>query len=68
MDGRQLLSEYIAAHTTQAAFAKVVNCSPSHLNLVLKGERGVSLLLAKRISEATAGAVPMEAMVLEAAP
>ncbi len=65
MDGRQLLSDFIAANTSQAQFARDVGCSDSHLSLVIKGERGVSLGLAKRISEATRGVVPIEALVLE---
>lgn len=68
MDGRQLLGEFIAARTSQAQFARDVGCSDSHLSLILKGERGVSLRLAKRISEATDGAVPMDALVKEEQP
>ena len=67
VDGRKLLAEFIRPRMTQAQFAKDVGCSESHLSLVLKGERGVSLGLAKRISEATAGAIPVEALPHEAA-
>lgn len=59
-NGRKLLAEYIRARTTQAQFAREVGCSDSHLSLVLKGERGVSFGLAKRISEATRGEIPVE--------
>lgn len=62
MDGQQSLSQWIDANMTQAEFARAVECSQSHLSLVLKGERGVSLKLAKRISEATGGAVPIETL------
>lgn len=65
MDGRQLLAGYISGRTTQAQFARDVRCSESHLSLVLKGERGVSLKLAKRIMEATGGVVPTESLVAD---
>jgi DNA-binding transcriptional regulator YdaS (Cro superfamily) len=65
MDGRQILAEFIAANGTQSQFARDVDCSESHLSLVLKGDRGVSLKLARRISRATGGAVPAETLVLE---
>ena len=64
MDGRQALSKFIAERTTQAKFARKIGCSESHLALVLQGNRGVSLKLAKRISDETGGAVPMHALVL----
>jgi transcriptional regulator with XRE-family HTH domain len=51
MDGRHQLSSYIAGNTSQAQFAREVACSQSHLSLFLKGKRGVSVPLAKRISE-----------------
>jgi DNA-binding transcriptional regulator YdaS (Cro superfamily) len=59
-DGRTMLAEFIRTRTTQARFAREVGCSESHLSLVLKGARGVSFGLAKRISNATGGAVPVE--------
>lgn len=52
-DGRALLAAFIRQKMTQAEFARQVRCSDSHLSLVLKGERGMSFGLAKRISEAT---------------
>jgi transcriptional regulator with XRE-family HTH domain len=61
-DGRALLADYIARETTQAAFARDAQCSASHLSLILKGERGVSLGLAKRISAATGGRVSVESL------
>lgn len=67
MDGRQLLSDWIARNTRPASFARAIKISHPHLHLVLKGERGVSLAVAKRIQEATDGAVPMEALVSESA-
>lgn len=57
------LCSYVVEYTTQAKFARDVHCSESHLSLVLKGERGVSIELAKRISKATGGAVPIRALV-----
>ncbi len=62
-DGLKRLAEFIAAASSQAEFAKQVGCSEPHLSLVLSGARGLSLKLAKRISEATGGAVSMEALV-----
>lgn len=61
------LAIWISGRTTQAAFAKKVKCSSSHLSLVMKGERGLSLSLAGRIEEATNGEVGMP-QLLEAAP
>lgn len=55
-DGRTLLAEYLAGKT-QAEFASRVQCSESHLSLILKGERGMSLALAKRISAASGIAI-----------
>lgn len=63
MDGRQKLLEFIAASTTQSKFARDIDCSESHLSLVLAGERGVSLELAKKIEDATAGTVPAGSLV-----
>lgn len=61
-DGRALLAEFIRNRTTQAKFARLVRCSESHLSLVLKGKKGVSFGLAKRISAATGGEVPVDAL------
>ena len=61
--GLQRLAEFIAAHSSQVEFAKQVGCSESHLSLVLNGARGLSLKLAKRIADATHGAVSMDALV-----
>jgi transcriptional regulator with XRE-family HTH domain len=60
-DGRAMLAEFIRSRKiTQAQFAREVGCSESHLSLVLKGFRGISFGLAKRISNATGGAVPVD--------
>jgi len=66
MDGIARLAGYIAREkASQAEFAREVGCSEPHLSLVLKGERGVSLKLAKRISQATGGEVPVEDLEFE---
>lgn len=65
MDGRQAIAAYIKAGTTQAKLAREVGCSEPHLSLILKGKRGLSLTLAKRLSQVTG--VPIESLVLEAA-
>lgn len=64
--GLKLLAAFIEQRSTQAQFAKAVSCSASHLSLVLKGKRGVSLGLAKRIADETCGFVPMESLAGEA--
>lgn len=66
IDGRAMLVEFLRRNPTQAAFARKVQCSESHLSLVLKGVRGVSFGLAKRISEATGGEIPVEVLPHEA--
>lgn len=64
MDGRQALAKYIREHyDTQADFARAVKCSEGHLSLVLQGKKDVSVPLGKRISTATAGTVPLHALV-----
>jgi transcriptional regulator with XRE-family HTH domain len=68
MDGRRLLVNFIEGRTTQAEFARVIRCSEPHLSLILKGDRRPSLDLAKRINDATGGAVPIDAFAVEAAP
>lgn len=67
MDGKQMLADYIKGRTTQAQFARTIGCSEPHLSLILKGDRGPSINLAKRIREATGGAVPAEAFADDAA-
>lgn len=58
-NGRALLAQFIRQRTTQAKFARDIGCSESHLSLVLSGSRGVSFGLAKRISKATGGEIPV---------
>lgn len=62
-DGRAKLAELLQG-TTQAEFARQVGCSEPHLSLILKGERGMSLKLAKRISAASG--IPIEDLPHEA--
>lgn len=63
MDGRQLLAEFIEKNTTPAQFAREAECSQSHLSLFLKGERGVSVPMAKRMSKAASEQVSWTALV-----
>jgi DNA-binding transcriptional regulator YdaS (Cro superfamily) len=64
MDGIQKLADFIARKTaSQAQFARDVGCSEPHLSLILAGKRGLSVPLAKRISVATDGEVPVRALV-----
>jgi plasmid maintenance system antidote protein VapI len=63
MDGRAILARYIRDNTSQAQFARDVDCSETHLTLILQGKRGASVPLAKRMSKATGGAVPVRALV-----
>ena len=67
IDGRALLAEYIQQRTTQREFACAVGCSESHISLILAGRRGISFSLAKRISAATGGYVPVGLLPHEAA-
>lgn len=54
LSGRVQIGEFIRLRKmTQSEFARQVDCSEPHLSLILKGERGMSFGLAKRISEAT---------------
>ncbi len=58
MDGIERVSNFLQAGTvSQARLARDVECSESHLSLVLARKRGLSAKLAKRISVATG--VPM---------
>ena len=66
-NGRAMLAQFIRQRTTQAKFARDVGCSESHLSLVLSGSRGVSFALAKRISKATGGKIPVSVLPHEAA-
>jgi len=62
------LAAWIDRHSdiTQARLAADCRCSEGHLSLILKGERGVSMRLAKRLSDATGGEVSIEDFLLEA--
>jgi transcriptional regulator with XRE-family HTH domain len=52
MDAREALADHIARNeASQAQFARDVGCSESHLSLILAGKRGLSVPLAKRISD-----------------
>lgn len=63
-NGRTLLAEFLAGKK-QAEFARKVECSESHLSLILNGHRGMSFSLAKRISAETG--IPIERLPHEAA-
>lgn len=64
MDGTAALKAFIASgQSSQAQIAREVGCSQSHLSLVLKGKRGLSVPLAKRISDATG--VPVRSLVAD---
>lgn len=66
MDGKELLANFIRRDPrSQAQFARDAQCSEGHLSLVLRGKRGLSVPLAKRISQATGGEVPVRALVPE---
>jgi transcriptional regulator with XRE-family HTH domain len=68
MDVQKQLSAWIAENSTQARFARDANCSEATISRILKGDRTPSLRLAKRISQATGGAVPIDALVDESEP
>lgn len=50
---------------SKAQFCRDSGICESHLSLFLRGKRGVSFRMAKRISEATQGAIPIEILVRE---
>lgn len=66
MSTKHPLAVWMDSHTdiTQAKFAADSGCSEPHLSLILKGERGVSMKLAKRLSDATGGEVRIEDFLL----
>lgn len=57
------LKVWIDANTTQAAFARAVDISESHLSDILKGKKTPSLDLAERMSVATGRAVGLSDFV-----
>lgn len=63
MDGRQLLAGYIERETSQTKFAHAAKCSESHLSNFLAGKAEISIAMAKRMSAATDGEVPVKALV-----
>jgi len=68
MNTKHPLAVWMDSHKeiTQARLAADSGCSEPHLSLILKGGRGVSMRLAKRLSNATGGEVPLEAFLLDA--
>ena len=55
-DGRAMLSAFIkdkTEHTTRRKFAAEYGISEGHLSAILSGKKGISLDLAKRLSEIT---------------
>lgn len=56
------LAEWIAQNTTQKDFAREVGVTQAYVSLLAAGQRVPSLRLAKRISQATGGAVPTDAL------
>ena len=62
MDTKHPLAVWMDGHKeiSQSKLAADSGCSEPHLSLILKGERGVSMKLAKRLSDATGGEVRIE--------
>lgn len=62
MDTKHPLAAWMEKHPeiNQAKLASESDCSEPHLSLILKGERGVSMKLAKRLSDFTGGEVRIE--------
>jgi plasmid maintenance system antidote protein VapI len=56
------LKTWIDDNTTQAQFARTVECSESHLSDVLAGKKSVSIGLAVRMSKATDNQVSVDAI------
>lgn len=68
MDTKHPLAGWMEKHKeiSQAKLASDSGCSEPHLSLILKGERGVSMKLAKRLSDATGGEVRIEDFLMDA--
>jgi hypothetical protein len=49
---------------SQTTFCNYAGCSESHLSLIIQGKRGVSMKMAKRLSDATAGEVPIASFLM----
>jgi transcriptional regulator with XRE-family HTH domain len=66
MSTKHPLAAWMDSHKeiSQAKLAAESDCSEPHLSLILKGERGVSMKLAKRLSDATGGEVRIEDFLL----
>lgn len=61
MDSPHPLKVWIDKHTTQAQFARDVECSDGYLTEVLNGKkRNLSLDMARRFSKATGGKVSLD--------
>jgi transcriptional regulator with XRE-family HTH domain len=69
MEMRHPLAVWMDGHKeiNQSKLAADSGCSEPHLSLILKGERGVSMRLAKRLSDATGGEVRIEDFLMAAA-
>jgi len=65
MKARRALNDWISQHSTQAALAQKLKCSEPHLSLLLRGERGASFGLAKKIEVITGGAITADALLSE---
>jgi DNA-binding transcriptional regulator YdaS (Cro superfamily) len=59
------LAVWIDARMSRAAFARQAGMSASHLSLVLRGERGLSLKQAVAIEAATNGEIPAGSLFLK---
>jgi hypothetical protein len=57
------LAAWIDARMSRAAFARSIGMSASHLSLVIRGERGLSLRQAVAIESATEGAISTAALL-----
>lgn len=70
MDTKHPLAAWLDRHEeiSQSKLAADSDCSEGHLSLILKGERGVSMRLAKRLSDATGGEVRIEDFLTAAEP
>lgn len=70
MDTKHPLAVWMDGHKeiSQSRLASESGCSEPHLSLILKGERGVSMKLAKRLSDATGGEIRIEDFLMTAEP
>lgn len=65
MRTRRALTKWIDEKSTRSEFARRIDCSESHLSLILQGKRGVSYDTARNIEKATGGDIAAISLMAE---